>query len=150
MTASPTSSPLTHPLAFIGGGNMARSLIGGLLKRGADPTRIRVAEPADALRAALAADFGVQVGRRSLGWLLLLSLALGVVGLAFAGLWYMVYRDPHHSRAANQAELDHITAGGGVACWAATRSLMPCSFMWLYHTTPLRKWEQQGGCDCVR
>jgi len=61
MTASPTSSLLTHPLAFIGGGNMARSLIGGLLKRGADPTRIRVAEPADALRAALAADFGVQV-----------------------------------------------------------------------------------------
>ena len=60
--SSPHSSPvLTHPLAFIGGGNMARSLIGGLIKRGADPSRIRVAEPAEPLRAALAADFGVQV-----------------------------------------------------------------------------------------
>ena len=60
MTPS-TSRVLTHPLAFIGGGNMARSLIGGLLKRGADPSRIRVAEPNEPLRAALAADFGVQV-----------------------------------------------------------------------------------------
>ena len=60
MTAS-HSPLLTHPLAFIGGGNMARSLIGGLIKRGADPSRIRVAEPAEPLRAALAADFGVQV-----------------------------------------------------------------------------------------
>ena len=50
---SSSSSLLTHPLAFIGGGNMARSLIGGLLTRGADPSRIRVAEPADTLRAAL-------------------------------------------------------------------------------------------------
>ena len=40
MTPS-TSRVLTHPLAFIGGGNMARSLIGGLIKRGADPSRIR-------------------------------------------------------------------------------------------------------------
>ena len=60
MTPS-TSRVLTHPLAFIGGGNMARSLIGGLLTRGADPSRIRVAEPNEPLRAALAADFGVQV-----------------------------------------------------------------------------------------
>ena len=60
MTPS-TSRVLTHPLAFIGGGNMARSLIGGLINRGADPSRIRVAEPNEPLRAALAADFGVQV-----------------------------------------------------------------------------------------
>ncbi|WP_425605390.1 pyrroline-5-carboxylate reductase [Pseudoxanthomonas putridarboris] len=59
--ASASRTLLSHPIAFIGGGNMARSLIGGLVKRGADPSRIRVAEPVEALRAALAADFGVQV-----------------------------------------------------------------------------------------
>jgi len=48
-------------LAFIGGGNMARSLIGGLIARGHDPRTIRVAEPVDALRDALAKDFGVSV-----------------------------------------------------------------------------------------
>ena len=48
-------------VAFIGGGNMARSLVGGLIANGRAPARIRVAEPVDALRTALAADFGVAV-----------------------------------------------------------------------------------------
>jgi pyrroline-5-carboxylate reductase len=48
-------------IAFIGGGNMARSLIGGLVSRGAAAAGIRVAEPVAALRDALRADFGVQV-----------------------------------------------------------------------------------------
>ena len=48
-------------IAFIGGGNMARSLIGGLVARGMPASAIRVAEPVDALRDALARDFGVQV-----------------------------------------------------------------------------------------
>jgi pyrroline-5-carboxylate reductase len=48
-------------LAFIGGGNMARSLIGGLIARGTPPAAIHVAEPVDLLRHALARDFGVSV-----------------------------------------------------------------------------------------
>lgn len=58
MTPS-TSRVLTHPLAFIGGGNMARSLIGGLIARGASPGAIRVSEPSEAARSALATDFGI-------------------------------------------------------------------------------------------
>ena len=50
-----------HTVAFIGGGNMARSLIGGLVARGMAPASIRVSEPVDALRDALAKDFGVTV-----------------------------------------------------------------------------------------
>jgi pyrroline-5-carboxylate reductase len=46
-------------VAFIGGGNMARSLIGGLVARGTAPGAIRVAEPVEVLRTGLAADFGV-------------------------------------------------------------------------------------------
>ena len=49
-------------VAFIGGGNMARSLIGGLIARGTAPADIHVAEPVEALREALAADFGVHAG----------------------------------------------------------------------------------------
>ncbi len=48
-------------IGFIGGGNMARSLIGGLLARGVAAARIHVCEPQAAARAALAADFGVAV-----------------------------------------------------------------------------------------
>ncbi|NUO71781.1 MAG: pyrroline-5-carboxylate reductase, partial [Frateuria sp.] len=46
-------------LAFIGGGNMARSLIGGLLRTGAAASSIRVAEPQAQAREALAREFGV-------------------------------------------------------------------------------------------
>lgn len=48
-------------LCFIGGGNMARSLIGGLVARGQPGASIHVAEPHAPLREALAHDFGVRV-----------------------------------------------------------------------------------------
>jgi len=47
-------------LAILGGGNMGRALIGGLLRRGTRPEHIVVGESFEAARAALAADFGVQ------------------------------------------------------------------------------------------
>lgn len=46
-------------LAFIGGGNMARSLIGGLLKTGVAPASISVSEPQAESRESLAREFGV-------------------------------------------------------------------------------------------
>jgi len=48
-------------IAFIGGGNMARSLVGGLVARGHDADSIRVAEPVAELRDGLQRDFGVHV-----------------------------------------------------------------------------------------
>jgi pyrroline-5-carboxylate reductase len=48
-------------IAFIGGGNMARSLIGGLLAKGQPTEQLRVAEPYAAQREALARDFGIAV-----------------------------------------------------------------------------------------
>ena len=47
-------------IAFIGGGNMARSLVGGLVARGWPAARLHVAEPNAALRDGLARDFGVE------------------------------------------------------------------------------------------
>ena len=46
-------------IAFIGGGNMARSLIGGLLKTGMAADCLSVAEPLAAAREALGRDFAV-------------------------------------------------------------------------------------------
>ena len=59
MTAAPSSS--ASPLAFIGGGNMAAAIIGGLLRgteRAADS--ILVIDPGDDQRAKLEAAFGVR------------------------------------------------------------------------------------------
>ena len=47
-------------ITFIGGGNMARSLIAGLIRQGVPAPHIHVAEPVAELREKLAADFGVQ------------------------------------------------------------------------------------------
>lgn len=49
----------TGPIAFIGGGNMARSLIGGLLGQGIGKDSIRVSEPDQGRREELTRDFGV-------------------------------------------------------------------------------------------
>jgi len=47
-------------IGFIGGGNMARSLIGGLMADQKDPTTLCVSEPDPQQRARLAESFGVQ------------------------------------------------------------------------------------------
>ena len=47
-------------LTVLGGGNMGRALIGGMLRRGTRPEHITVGESVEAARNALSADFGVQ------------------------------------------------------------------------------------------
>ena len=51
--------PAHARIAFIGGGNMARSLIGAQLARGLPSSAIRVAEPRAEAREALAREFSV-------------------------------------------------------------------------------------------
>jgi pyrroline-5-carboxylate reductase len=48
-------------IALIGGGNMARGIIGGLLGKGASASSITVSEPLEASRQSLVRDFGVRV-----------------------------------------------------------------------------------------
>ena len=48
-------------IGFVGGGNMARALIGGLIGRGTAASQLSVGEPAVAARESLARDFKVRV-----------------------------------------------------------------------------------------
>jgi len=64
------------------------------------------------------------------GWRALFFL-FGAIGLVFAAVWHIAYRDPQVSRRVNQAELDHIASGGGLAAsgtakfsWSAAGKLM--------------------------
>ena len=64
------------------------------------------------------------------GWRWLFVIA-GGLGIAYGLFFYRLYRDPSQSRRVNQAELDHIRAGGGLDhdgsvgfSWAAVRELL--------------------------
>jgi pyrroline-5-carboxylate reductase len=56
-----TSSNTPQTLAFIGGGNMASAIIGGLIKQGTPANRILVVEPFDEARQRLQRQFSVRV-----------------------------------------------------------------------------------------
>jgi pyrroline-5-carboxylate reductase len=49
-------------ISFIGAGNMARALIGGLVERGLGARRIRAADPVAAQLEMLKAQYGIEVG----------------------------------------------------------------------------------------
>ena len=70
-----TATDTARPVAFIGGGNMASALIGGLLRSGRrGPQQVLVVEPVEAQRAKLVQDFGIA------------PLAAATPALAAAGL----------------------------------------------------------------
>ncbi|MBP6513952.1 MAG: pyrroline-5-carboxylate reductase [Steroidobacteraceae bacterium] len=76
-------------LAFIGGGHMARALIGGLLARGWAATSIRVSDPSAAQRESLAAAFpGIA------------CFADNEAAAAGAGTWVLAVKPQHMREAA--------------------------------------------------
>jgi ACS family D-galactonate transporter-like MFS transporter len=57
----------------------------------------------------------------TLGWQAMFIIC-GAIGVIYAFIWFLAYRDPKHSRRVNQAELDYIREGGGLAERALERS----------------------------
>ena len=60
MSLQQTTSPRRSIIAFIGGGNMASSIIGGLIHSGWSQDQFRVADPLEAQREKLQNEFGIK------------------------------------------------------------------------------------------
>ena len=96
-------------LAFIGGGNMASAIIGGLLRSGRPADTISVVDPGEAQRERLASEFGVQV------------LAEADARLARAGLVVWAVK-PQLFRAAAAPCAAHVGAALQLSVMAGIRS----------------------------
>jgi pyrroline-5-carboxylate reductase len=110
MTTTATSPDATRQhIAFIGGGNMASAIIGGLLKNGFATDQIRVIEPHAPQRDKLLADFGLHAQAQA-------DVSLGGVCLV---VWAV---KPQNFREAAQACAPHVKAALHLSVAAGIRA----------------------------
>ena len=115
---------MTQNIAFIGGGNMASAIIGGLLKQGMTPGQILVVEPFDEARAKLKDLFGID------------ALGAPDASLASAGLvvWAVkpqTFKDAAHQTKAHTTDALHLSVAAGIrsdsiAAWLGTERIIRC------------------------
>ncbi|GGH60597.1 pyrroline-5-carboxylate reductase [Comamonas phosphati] len=122
MTTSSTSSTALPPVAFIGGGNMASAVIGGLIRQGMPASDIIVVEPHEAARAALLANFGITA----------LPEAGSTLQRAALVVWAVkpqTFKDAAAAAAAHTRGALHLSVAAGIttgsiAAWLGTARLV--------------------------
>jgi MFS transporter, ACS family, D-galactonate transporter len=67
--------------------------------------------------------------QRQYGWQSVFFLT-GALGLVWAAVWYLTYRDPAESRSLGASELAYIRAGGGVPDTGSAKSIVRKAFSW--------------------
>ncbi|KQP49795.1 pyrroline-5-carboxylate reductase [Pseudorhodoferax sp. Leaf274] len=115
-------TPLDTTIAFIGGGNMASAIIGGLVRQGLPATRVRVVEPFAETRAKLLADHGVQALEQA-------GPALADAGLVVWAVKPQVFAEAAVPVRAHAADALHLSVAAGIrsdsiARWLGTERIV--------------------------
>jgi pyrroline-5-carboxylate reductase len=116
------SSTQTQAIAFIGGGNMASAIIGGLVRQGLPAAQIEVVEPFAQARDKLKAQFGV-AARETAG------PDLQRAGLVVWAVKPQSFKEAAVQAAAHTAQALHLSVAAGIrsdsiAAWLGTQRIV--------------------------
>ncbi|WP_096698131.1 pyrroline-5-carboxylate reductase [Polaromonas sp. AER18D-145] len=119
------TSPLSldsSAIAFIGGGNMASAIIGGLLQQGTPAARIQIVEPWAEQRAKLQAQFGIAAEAAP-------GAALASAGLVVWAVKPQTFREAALQAGPYTGQALHLSVAAGIrsdsmASWLATERIV--------------------------
>jgi pyrroline-5-carboxylate reductase len=112
----------TQSIAFIGGGNMASAIIGGLLRQGLAPAQVQVVEPFAEARARLQQQFGVAAMEHA-------GAALASAGLVVWAVKPQTLKEAAAQAKAHVAQALHLSVAAGIrsdsiAAWLGTERIV--------------------------
>ena len=106
-STAPEHSNALPALAFIGGGNMASAIIGGLIRQGVPPTQIEVVEPWAEARAALLQQFGITAQEQA-------GAQLQRAGLVVWAVKPQTFQEAALQTRAHTAQALHLSVAAGI------------------------------------